>query len=110
MEDITFLQSMTLLLIGLLFFKEEIIPWIKGKLGMSQASSMATKGQVSELAEYVNHRQTEVLDRQTQLLEKQNSQLEAQTAILSTVKDGVENVNRKHDEWERHGVPIKNKK
>lgn len=109
MEDITFLQGITLLLIGLLFFKEEIIPWIKSKLGLSTANASATKGQVSELAEYVNHRQTEVLERQTQLLEKQNIQMEAQTVIIADIKGGIDDVKRKHDEWERHGVPIKSR-
>lgn len=109
MDDINFLQGITLLLIGLLFFRDEIIPWIKGKLGMKVDNSPATQGQVGELAEYVNHRQTEVLDRQTQLLEKQNSQLEAQTIIIADIKNGNEDVKRKLEEWERHGVPIKSR-
>ncbi len=107
MEDITFLQSITLLLIGLLFFREEIMPWIKGKLGLRTDGGNATQGQVSELAEYVNHRQTEVLERQTSLLEKQNTQLEAQTVIIGNIKTGIDDVKRKHEEWERYGVPIK---
>lgn len=108
MEDINFLQGITLLLIGLLFFREEIMPWIKAKLGLKTDGNNATQGQVTELTEYVNHRQTEVLERQTQLLEKQNSQLEKQTIIIGDIKCGIDDVKRKHDEWERYGVPIKN--
>jgi hypothetical protein len=93
MEDITFLQSLTLILLGLLFFKEQIIPWILAKLGMDPAKSNATKGQVDQLAEYVNHRQTEIMEQQT--------------VILGEVKGTAETTLRKLDEWERHGVPIK---
>lgn len=107
MEDYTFTQHLILLLVALLFFRDEIIPWIKSKLGFSNENSKATKGQVSELAEYVNHRQTEVLDRQTQLLEKQNAQLETQTQIMAGVKIGVDDVKRKHEEWDKYGVPTR---
>lgn len=93
MEDLTFLQYLTILLLGLLFFREEIMPWIKGKLGFKGDGSNATKGQVNELAEYVNHRQTEILDKQT--------------AILGEVKSGIEDVKRKHEEWDKYGVPIR---
>jgi len=96
-------------MLGLLFFRDEIIPWIKVKFGMdpNKGSANATRGQVSELTEYVNHRQTEVLERQTSLLEKQNTQLEAQTVIIGNIKSGSDDVKRKHEEWERYGVPIK---
>lgn len=95
MEDITFLQMITLILIGLLFFRDEIIPWIKIKLGMDPGKSnrAATQAQVSDLAEYVNHRQTEIMEKQT--------------AILESVQVGVESINRKQDEWERFGVPTR---
>lgn len=107
MEELTFMQAITLILIGLLFFREEIMPYIKGKLGIKNDNSNATKGQVNELAEYVNHRQTEVLERQTSLLERQNSQLEKQTVMMEDIRNGVADVKRKHEEWERYGVPLK---
>jgi hypothetical protein len=94
MEDFTFLQSITLLLIGLLFFRDEIIPWIKEKMGLKAKEKTATSNQVDELAEYVNHRQTEILDKQT--------------AILESIHEGVKDVKRKHDEWERYGIPVRN--
>lgn len=93
MEDITFLQSITLLMIGLLFFRDEIIPWIKQKMGLKATEPTATSHQVDELAEYVNHRQTEILDKQT--------------AILDSIHEGVKDVKRKHDEWDRYGIPVR---
>jgi len=94
MPEYTFAEYLIIILIGLLFFKEEIIPWIKQKLGFNSDKTNATKGQVDQLAEYVNHRQTEILD--------------AQTRILGDVKEGVEDIKRKHEEWDKFGVPIRN--
>jgi len=93
--EYTFLEYLIILLVGLLFFKEEIIPWIKGKLGFQKSEPNATSSQLENLAEYVNHRQTEIL--------------EAQTRILGEVKEGVSDIKRKHDEWERYGIPVRNK-
>lgn len=93
MEDLSFTESLIIILLGLLFFKEELIPWIKQKLGFDSNKANATKGQLNELVEYVNHRQTEILDRQTE--------------ILSENRDDIKTLIRKHEEWDRYGMKIR---
>lgn len=93
MENFAFLQYLVILLVGLLFFREEITPWIKTKLGISDKNSTATKAQMNELSEYVNHRQTEILAEQTR--------------ILASISDDVKSVLRKQDEWDRFGMPMR---
>ena len=55
-----FLQTLILLLIGLLFFKENVLSWIGKKLGFSNGSKVpdwATK-----LQEHYNHDTTKLLE------------------------------------------------
>jgi hypothetical protein len=96
MENFAFLQYLVILLVGLLFFREEITPWIKSKLGISDKKNPATSEQMSNLTEYVNHRQTEILAEQTR--------------ILASIHDDVKVVIRKHEEWERFGIPTRESK
>lgn len=92
MESLSYLESLILLLIGLLFFRDEMMGWIKQKLGF-KSNKGATEQQVGELAEYVNHRQTEIMAEQTR--------------ILASIDNKADKIIAKHDEWERHGVPLK---
>lgn len=95
MENLSYLESLILLLIGLLFFRDEMMDWLKQKLGFKSRTRGATKEQVDELAEYVNHRQTEIMAEQTR--------------ILAGIDNKTDKIIAKHDEWERHGVPLKSK-
>lgn len=90
MESFNFPELLIFLLIGLLFFKEQLVPVLLNRLGFKNDSATATKGQVNELAEYVNHRQTEIMEEQTK--------------ILSSIKEGVDKANRQHETWEKYGI------
>lgn len=93
MEDFsTFWQILIVILIGLLFFKEEIMPFIRRWLGMKEVpdASPATTHQIDELTEYVNHQQTELIKRQT--------------ALMESTLDIVRDIRRKHDEWDKYGI------
>jgi archaellum component FlaC len=107
MENFTFLESLTIVLIALLFFKEEITPWIKEKLGISNSKSNATKGQVDELAEYVNHRQTEILEAQTRILGEVKNEVTNHSKTLGEVHSEINKVGRKQEEWEKYGIPVR---
>lgn len=95
-SDLTFLQALTILLLGLLFFKEDIMPWIKNLLGVKSSApphQPATSNQVNELAEYVNHRQSEILERQLKVLER--------------IDDRTKEILRKHEEYDKYGVKVR---
>lgn len=88
-DNLTYLEYLTLILIGLLFFREDIMPWVKGFFGF-KTQKPASSDDFDNLADHVNHRQTEILEKQTE--------------ILQQIKEGIENVNRKHEEWEKYGI------
>lgn len=98
-DDLTFLQGLTLILIGLLFFKEEIIPWIKEKLGF-KSGKMATSEQMEELSDHYNHETTDLLTGINEGIAKVNENL---IVMGETIKE----VSRKQQEWEKYGVPAR---
>jgi hypothetical protein len=92
LDDLTFLQMLTLGLVGLLFFRDEIMPWIKHKLGIPDKTP-ATKESMEKLSQHVNHTQTDILDTQTKILED----------VRACVKD----IRAQHLEWEKFGIPTR---
>lgn len=88
----TFLELLVVVLFVLLFFKEQLMPFLFGLFG-KKSSNPASQESFDNLAEHVNHRQTEIMERQTELLEH--------------IKEAIQNVNRKHEEWEKYGIPTR---
>lgn len=99
-ETFSFLEYLILLLIVLLFAKEDLMPWIKSKLGIKTDNNPATKGEFSKLSDHVNHRQTEILEAQTRILEKVE-------LTVGSIVSGLKDIHIKHAEWEKYGVPTR---
>ena len=96
-EDLTFLQALTVLLIGLLFFREDIIPWLKSWFGVKPEAVPTTPvtladllGQMTKLTEYFNHDTTQ-----------HNLEIKE---CLKSIDENMKTLVRKHDEYERFGI------
>jgi len=103
-EQFSFLELLVFLLIGLLFFREDIMPWVKQKLGFNTDNHPATKEEFTELSNHVNHTQTEMLERQTKTLEKQTESLGEIRDCVKVIADGIKDVHNKHQEWDKYGI------
>ncbi len=95
MEHFSFLEGLILFLIGLLFFKEQLVPAVMSKFGVN-IKKLATSEQVDTLTEHFNHETTELL-----------TEIRDDLRIMS---EGVKTINRRQDEWERYVFPTLCKK
>lgn len=110
MTEVTFLQGLTLLLVGLLFFREEIMPWIKGKLGISNEREHATRGQMDKLSNYYNHDTTELLQAINTNVVKVHQNVEKVHLTMREVERQLEGLQVTNAEWEKFGIPTRNLK
>lgn len=92
-EGLSFLEWLILVLIGLLFFKEQAVAWISSKLGLKNGNGAATSGQVETLASYYNHDIT--------------SRLEKLVEASENIARGVERIQDKHGEWDKYGIKVR---
>jgi hypothetical protein len=104
--DLHFESGLILLLVGLLFFKDEIMPFIKygvskftGKQ-FDESQTPATKKQMETLSNYYNHDTTELLKSIDANIVKMHSALEK-------VEDAVRELKQQHSEWEKYGIPTR---
>ena len=95
-----FLQVLTVVLIGLLFFREDIIPFVKSWLGISNKGEHSTRAQMEVLTQYYNHDTSRILNDLSAKTDRMQHTLE-------DTNENVKNIARKQEEWERHGVPTK---
>ena len=82
--DFSFIESLILILIGLLFFRDEVMPFILKKLGIKKnGNAHATSEEMQELKHHYNHETTE---------------------LLTEINEGIKDLNRKHEEYEKYGI------
>lgn len=97
-ETLSFPEILILILIGLLFVKEQLVLWVSAWLGLERdyddgqpvTTIRELAHQFSKLQEYVNHRETEFFDK---LLVKIDTQIGFSEKMLEKMD--------RHDEMER---------
>jgi hypothetical protein len=105
-----FTQILTLILIGLLFGKDTILPWVMQKFGFKTDNTFANVSadnrnalqplylKMDELTQYANHETTE----HTEILREIRDNLRDNTGFL---RDNFALIHSKHSEWDRRGIP-----
>lgn len=97
--EFDFLQTLTLLLIGLLFGKDTVLPWIAQKFGI-------------KLGNNVENAKDEVMADNRNAMQPLLSEMESLSAhynhettdLLKDIRDGIRQINAKHNEWDKYGI------
>lgn len=97
MENLSFIEWLVVALIGLLVAKEVVVAlfgtWARKKLGLGTSVDSASLSAIAALGDQMNA-----------LSQHFNHET---TSLLQGIKDGVEALNRKHEEWEKYGIPTR---
>lgn len=115
MENFSFLEYLIILLIGLLFFKEEIMPWIKKTLGITTTNISDTIKELRELVEQTKNNSIHLVENYNHNTTKDlqtiaSNQKEMITGInkISSHQDLIRNdvavIKSKQEEWEKYGI------
>lgn len=100
--EFDFLQTLTLFLIALLFGKDTLLPWLGEKFGIKVGNTredvkadnrnalQPLLTEMETLSEHFNHATTDLL-----------------TEIRDELRRGLGEINNKHSEWERFGIPTR---
>ncbi len=97
MENFSFLEFLILLLLGILLFRDQVVPALMSKLGIKMDKPASGK-QMNTLTEHFNHETTE-------LLTEIRDDFREMRADFREMSEGIKVVHRKHDEWEKHVFP-----
>ena len=99
----SFQELLILILLGALFFKEQLLGWIGPKLGFKNGGEKGVGEKVDQLAAYYNHDTTKKLD---ELIDMHNKTHQFSDKLYETMKDLARSV----DEIMKYGVSCREKK
>lgn len=97
--EFSFLESLIIGLIGLLFFKEEMMGWVRKKFGMTEPS---VPPWASELKQYFNHDTTGHHTETHEKLDKLNERMESHKDVLTDIRNSLANL-------EKYGIKCREK-
>ena len=87
-EGLSFLEWLVLFMIGLLFFKEQLLSWAGSKLGFSgEEEDEVTPEWAKRLIQYANHDTTKMHEKTHDKLEKIEDTMKEVSWTLKDIRD-----------------------
>ena len=86
MENWNFQEILIIIMIALLFGKDNLLPWILQKLGYKNGNGKDLKGMMQDLQTHFN---------------------DETTTLLKGIKDGVDKLGRAHEEYDKFGIKVR---
>lgn len=104
--EFDFLQTLTLILIGLLFGKDTVLPWIAQKFGF-KLNDQLKDARDEVMADNRNAMQPLLSEMEELKLHYNHETTDLLTEIRDELRRGFGEIRTKHSEWDRFGVPTR---